>query len=183
MKSLFLVGLLVLIIGFSTFSIAQIPATAQAVNTAPLQERTETATPESAPTQLSVPIVADYPNQILSLKVEGADPTNFPATTASRIFAETVHGLTREVNPSRPVAVRLNLLVMIGGNRNYLEQVYGASYDAVITLSKWNDTVFSRLLVRAVRSSILTEQQLDEVAHTAVLRAHTRVDVAELKTR
>jgi len=73
--------------------------------------------------------------------------------------------------------------VTIGGNRNYLEQVYGSGHDAVITLSKWNDTVYSRLLVRAVRGSILTDEQLDDVARTAVLRAQTRVDVAELKAR
>jgi len=182
MKSLFLVGLLVLI-GFSTFSIGQIPATTRSLNAVTQAERTETAKPENLPAQLSVPIVADYPNQILSLTVEGADSSNFPASTAARIFAEIVHGLTREVNSTRPVAVHLNLLVTIGGNRNYLEQVYGSGHDAVITLSKWNDTVFSRLLVRAVRGSMLTDEQLDEVARTAVLRAHTRVDVAELKAR
>ena len=182
MKLPSLVGLFVLI-GFSTFSIAQIPATTQALNAVPQQERTETAKPENAPTQISVPIVADYPNQILSLTVEGADLTHFPTTTAARIFAEIVHGLTREVNSTRPVAVHLKLLVTIGGNRNYLEQVYGSGHDAVITLSKWNDTVYSRLLVRAVRGSILTDEQLDDVARTAVLRAQTRVDVAELKAR
>jgi hypothetical protein len=182
MKSLSLVGLLVLI-GFSTFSIAQMPATTQAVNTVPQEERAETAKAERALTQLSVPIVADYPNQILSLTVEGADLTHFPTTTAARIFAEIVHGLTREVNSTRPVAVHLNLLVTIGGNRNYLEQVYGSGHDAVITLSKWNDTVYSRLLVRAVRGSMLTDEQLDDVARSAVLRAQTRVDVAELKAR
>jgi hypothetical protein len=143
--------------------------------------RPEFTTPGHAPSQISVQIATEYPNQVLSLTVERRDRMHFPTNLAKRIFGETVRGFTQEVNSTQPVPVHLNLLVTMGGNRNYLEQVYGSQYDAVVTLAKWNDEAFSRLLVRAVRSCVLTEQQLDNVAHAAVLRAHDRVDVTELR--
>lgn len=187
MRSIVIV-ILVIFIGISTNLVAQVSAPGLVANAvpgeaAPRQSPPEAASPDKRSAQFSVPIVADQPDQILALTVEGADRANFPSTIAARIFKETVRGFTTEVNSTRPPAVRLKLLVSIGGTQNYLEQIYGSGHDAVITLSQWDDIVFSRLLVRAVRASLLTDEQLDGVARAAVLRARDRVDVSELKAR
>ena len=156
---------------FSALSLTQLTAQ-NLLETAPEdQSRESRHTP--------VPVIGNSSNQILSLTLEGG--AYVPVATASRIFAETVHGFTREVNASRPVAVHLKLLVKVGADSNDLEQVFGAKYDAVIRLTEWNENVFSRLLVRAVRGAILTEDQLDDIARAALSRAHARVDVSELK--
>ena len=112
---------------------------------------------------LPIQVKSRRPNQILSLTVEGVDRSHFPSAIAAPIFKETVHGFTTEVNPNRPPAVRLKLLVAIGGSQDYFEQIYGSGNDAVIALSHWDDVAFSRLLVRAVRASLLTDEQLDGV--------------------
>lgn len=171
---------LISFLSFPAFSVGQLEPADAAANPAMPQAIAET---EPGPSRFTIPIATDYRSQVLSLTVEGAEQAKFPSALAVRIFGEVVRQVTREVNSTRPVAVRLNLLVKIGGRRDFLECVYGSKYDAVISLSKWSEAAFARLLARGVRDCMFTDKQLDMVAQTALARAHAQVDVGELASR
>src|ERR1051326_4516690 len=83
-------------------SFAQVPGAGLALGTQPKQQDFSSTRKASAPTCIHV--TGDYPNQVLSLTVDNPDRVKFPIAIASHIFAETVHGLTQEVNSSRPPA-------------------------------------------------------------------------------
>ncbi len=85
-----LVVALFVLVTFSSLSSAQLPATNVPVNTAPKPGLPQTAITEKAPSQLSVPIVADYPNQILTLTIECPARMHFPTAAAANIFGEIV---------------------------------------------------------------------------------------------
>ncbi len=50
-------------------------------------------------------------------------------------------------------------------------------------MKRWDEVVSSRFMVRAVRCALLTDSQLDQLARTALARAHSRRSVAELQSK
>lgn len=132
--------------------------------------------------QVAIPVTPDFSPQEVTFTVEGPDLDHFPVALGKRIFSETLHEITRAVNAERPPAVRLKLLLRMGEDRDYVHTTFGAQKEGTqISMVKWNEVKFARLLARAVRNCLLSDQQMDEAAHSAVRRAHMLVSAEELR--
>lgn len=132
--------------------------------------------------QVAIPVTPDFSPQDVTFTVEGSDVGRFPVGLAKRIFSETLHEITHAVNAEQPPAVRLKLLLRMGEDRDYVHTTFGSQQEGTqISMVKWNEVKFARLLARAVRNCLLSDQQMDEAAHSAVRRAHMLVSADELR--
>ena len=144
------------------------------------------ASPDLVPDGLVRSVVqldTDDAQQSLSFAVEKPAEVVFPERLASRIFSETVRTVTDAVSPVRQIPLRLKLTLRLGQKMNHLNINHGSNEETFIVMGDWDEITFSRFLVRAVRSSLLTETQMDDLAAIAMRRAINRVSVAELQKK
>jgi hypothetical protein len=135
------------------------------------------------PGRITVPVIGEHATPELSFVIDKPQAMAVSTSLARKIFLETLHGVTGALNPSHAAKVHLRLTLRLGETGNLLHITHGDKDATIISLKKWDDTTFARLAARAIRSSLLSDKQLDDVAVEALKRAHETVSVEELARR
>ncbi|HVP41939.1 MAG TPA: hypothetical protein VMS96_00825, partial [Terriglobales bacterium] len=73
------------------------------------------------------------------------------------------------------------LVLRMGQSHPYTKTLSGVEDGSEIGMVKWEPRLFARLVARAVRNSIFTDNELDRFASTALVRAESQVSLDELK--
>ncbi|HET7208002.1 MAG TPA: hypothetical protein VFI95_15605 [Terriglobales bacterium] len=135
------------------------------------------------PGRITVPVIGDRASPELSFVIDKPEAMTISTALARKIFLETLHGVTGTLNPYHAAKVHLRLTLRLGQPGNLLHITHGDKDATIISLKKWDDTTFARLAARAIRSSLLSDKQLDDVAVEALKRVHQTVSVDELARR
>ncbi len=140
------------------------------------QDRQAPATPDpqlssTQPTADALPFVVDNPKHL-----------KFPVARARHIFEETVREMRFQLNASHPPEIELDVVLRLGQARDFLE-TDEPSRRTNISMRKWDDVMFARMLTRAVRNSLFSDRDLDTFAITALRRVRSQVSVQELRER
>jgi hypothetical protein len=154
---------------------SQTVATAEPPNVASL------FSPGSATTRVVVPLEQQQFSSDLSFTVERPEKSAFPPGLAKSLYLETIRAVVLAVNPNRKAPIKMLLTLRLGQTSNEVHIAHGTQIGTLICMEKWDEILFTRLLARAVRGSIMTDSEIDELAKVALRRAHETVSVADLR--
>lgn len=127
--------------------------------------------PRNAPVSTSLPFTVENPRNL-----------KFPEEAARRIFEEAVHEVQWQLGASSSHALSVDVTLRLGDPRDYVE-TNGATNRTTLSMRKWDKLLFARMVTRAIRDSLFSNDELDAMAVSALQRADSRVSVRELRGR
>ena len=161
--------------------LATTPLQSQSIATAEPPNIASLFSPGSATTRVVVPIERQQFSSDLSFIVERPEKAPFPPGLARSLYVETIRAVVLAMNPNRKAPIKMLLTLRLGQSTNEVHIAHGTQVGTLICMEKWDEVLFTRLLARAVRGSLMTDNELDESAKLALRRAHETVSVEDLQ--
>ena len=121
---------------------------------------------------------ADEPVQ---LEIENIGSSKVSETLIQRIFRETVHEVAWQLNAEHPPHILARVTLRLGASGYTLETIEGKERRTIICMKQWDEFVFARLVARAARNGLFSDQELDKHARSALARARATTSVNELQ--
>jgi hypothetical protein len=129
--------------------------------------------------QLQVPLSPEYATQGVELTLQKPEKTKVPLSVVRRLFSETVQAVSSTISPEHQLNLHLHVLLRLAQKRDfvYIHQPQGT----MISMKRWDEVMFARLLARAIPSSILSEKDADKAARQAITRTRATISADDLK--
>ncbi len=118
----------------------------------------------------------------IQLNVSNPRNVNYPAALAERILRNTIHALALRLNGRQPPQFIGQIMLRLGDRGFSVEttQPKGQKKRTVITMERWDETLFARMTARAARDNLLADADLDDCARSGLAAARALADVTEL---
>lgn len=128
------------------------------------------------PAAAAEPVVsaADEP---IKLKIENRGRVS--ESLVQRIFRETMHEVAWQLNPEHPPRIVANVTLRLGAAGFTVETLEGKERRTIISLPKWNELLFARMVARAARNGLFSDRELDQHARAGLARARAVTTVSE----
>ncbi len=119
-------------------------------------------------------------NETLPFTVENPKHLRFSPRRARRIYEETLRELKWQFAGTHVPTITLTLTLRLGQGRDYIDTETPAR-KTLISMKKWDEVTFARMIVRAFRNALFSDSELDTVALNALRRVQSQVSVDELR--
>ncbi len=143
-----------------------------------LYAQTQPATGSKASTTPATVSADDDP---VKLEIENRGKKKISEALIQRIFRETVREVAWQLNPEHPPRILARVTLRLGEPGFTLETLEGKQRHTVICMHDWDELVFARMVARAARNGVFSDQELDKHAHAALQRARSVTSVQELQ--
>ncbi len=144
---------------------------------APSQERFATDSTTKTPKE---PLAVDEDDPV-TLVIENQGQTKVSEALIQRIFHETVREVAWQLNPEHPPRILARVTLRLGAPGFTVETLEGKERRTIISMHDWNEVAFARMVARAARNGLFTDQELDRHARAALQRARAVTSVKELQ--
>ena len=135
--------------------------------------------PSVASNQL-LPTATEEP---VKLQVEYLGRVKVPESLIQRIFRETVREVASQLNPQNPPHILARVTLRLGAPGFTIETVEGKERRTVMNMQTWDELAFARMVARAARNGLFSDQELDKHARAGLSRARAVTSVRELQHR
>lgn len=122
--------------------------------------------------------VADEP---VMLELENQGKARVSPALIERIFRETVREVAWQLNPERPPRIMARVTLRLGASGFTVETIEGRERRTIISMQEWDEFAFARMVARAARNGLFSDQELDRYARAGLARARAVASVQELK--
>ncbi len=137
--------------------------------------------PAPAANSFTAPAAAPAEDEPVKLEIENRGKIKVSEALIQRIFRETVHEVAWQLNPEHPPRILAKVTLVLGEPGFTLETIEGRQRHTVIRMQDWNELAFARMVARAARNGVFSDQELDKHARAALLRARSVTSVKELQ--
>ncbi len=117
----------------------------------------------------------------VTLAIENQGKAKVSEAFIQRIFRETVREVAWQLNPEHPPRVLARVTLRLGAPGFTIETIEGKQRRTVICMHDWNEFAFARMVARAARNGLFSDQELDKHARAALQRARAVTSVQELQ--
>jgi hypothetical protein len=117
-----------------------------------------------------------------SLPFEVSNPKHlkWPVAEAGRIYASACELVARAVRPERPPRLQPKFVLVLGAGANQIVRNDGTSE---IHLTKWDPGQFAEAMVVLTTREVVKNEDVRELARSALIAAEATVSVSELKEK
>jgi hypothetical protein len=117
-----------------------------------------------------------------SLPFEVSNPKHlkWPVEEAGRIYSSACELVARAVRPERPPRLQPRFVLVLGAGSNQIVRNQGNSE---IHLTKWDPGQFAEAMVVLTTREILKNEDVRDLARSALIAAEATVSVSELKEK
>lgn len=115
------------------------------------------------------------------IEIENPKHLKLPVALIQRIFRETVREVAQRLNPNRPPLVLAKVTLRIGEPGFNVETTVDKERKTIIRMEAWSETGFARMVARAARHGLFSDDELDLSAAKALAKVHATTSVTELK--
>ncbi len=119
----------------------------------------------------------------IKLEIENRGKTRVSEALIQRIFRETMHEVAWQLNPEHPPRIVANVTLRLGAPGFTVETLEGKERRTILSLPKWDELLFARMVARAARNGLFSDQELDQHARAGLARARSVTSVSELQGR
>lgn len=143
----------------------------------------QTPSSGSGPNPQLVPSRSDEMVEVTYSEIEIVNPGKLPipVTLIQRIFRETVREVARHLNPNRPPLILAKVTLRFGEPGVNVETTMDKERHTVIRMQRWDELLFARMVARAARHGLFSDEELDKSAQKALNKVHAVTSVTELK--
>ncbi len=143
------------------------------------QERFTNSSRTKTP-QAPVAVTEDDP---VTLAIENQGNAKVSEALIQRIFRETVREVAWQLNPEHPPRILAKVTLRLGAPGFTVETIEGKERHTILCMREWDEFAFARMVARAARNGLFSDQELDKHARAALLRARSVTSVHELQGR
>ena len=117
----------------------------------------------------------------VKLEIENHGKIRVSETLIRRIFRETVREVAWQLNPEHPPRILAHVTLRLGAPGFTIETVEGKQRHTIVCMREWDEFAFARMVARAARNGLFTDQELDKHARAGLTRARAVTTVSELQ--
>lgn len=117
----------------------------------------------------------------VQLVIENRGKAHVSEALIQRIFRETMREVALRLNPEHPPRILARVTLRLGEPGFTIETIEGKERHTILCMRHWDEFVFARMVARAARNGLFSDQELDQHARAALLRARTVTSVRELQ--
>jgi hypothetical protein len=117
----------------------------------------------------------------VKLEIVNRGAKRVPEALIQRIFRETVHEVAWQLNPEHPPRILAKVTLRLGEPGFTIETIEGKERSTVLCMHEWDELAFARLVARAARNGLFSDQELDKHARAGLSRARAVTSVTELQ--
>ncbi len=115
------------------------------------------------------------------VEIENPKKLRVSSILVQRIFRETVREVAYQLNPNRPPTILAKVTLRLGAPGFTIETIEGKERRTVLCMERWDEMAFARMVARAARNGLFSDQELDRYARSALSRARAVTSVSELE--
>lgn len=119
----------------------------------------------------------------VNLAIENQSSAKVSEALIQRIFRETVREVAWQLNPEHPPRILARVTLRLGAPGFTVETLEGKERRTLLSMREWDELVFARMVARAARNGLFSDQELDKHARAALQRARAVTSVRELQGR
>ncbi len=119
----------------------------------------------------------------IKLEIEYHGKRRVSEALIQRIFRETMHEVAWQLNPEHPPRIVANVTLRLGTPGFTVETLEGKERLTILSLPKWDELLFARMVARAARNGMFSDQELDQHARAGLTRARAVTSLSELQGR
>jgi hypothetical protein len=120
-------------------------------------------------------------DEAVSLVIENQGKAKMSEALIQRIFRETVREVAGQLNPEHPPHILAKVTLRLGAAGFTVETLEGKERRTIICMREWDEFIFARMVARAARNGLFSDQELDKHARSALVRARAVTSVTELR--
>lgn len=117
----------------------------------------------------------------VKLVIENHGAKRVSEALIQRIFRETVHEVAWQLNPEHPPRILAKVTLRLGEPGFTIETIEGRERHTVLCMREWDEFAFARMVARAARNGLFSDQELDQHARAGLSRARAVTSVNELR--
>ncbi len=117
----------------------------------------------------------------VTLVIENQGKAKVSEALIQRIFRETVREVAWQLNPEHPPRILAKVTLRLGAPGFTVETLEGKDRRTILSMREWDEFVFARMVARAARNGLFSDQELDKHARAALQRAGAVTSVKELQ--
>jgi len=136
---------------------------------------------KTAGTGTAVTAQAPLSSESAPVEIENPKKMRISPVLVQRIFRETMREVAWQLNPNRPPAILAKVTLRLGVPGFTIETVEGKERRTVLCMERWDEMAFARMVARAARNGLFSDQELDRYARSALSRARAVTSVTELE--
>lgn len=124
---------------------------------------------------------AALPSESALVEIENPKKVRLSPALVQRIFRETVREVAFQLNPNRPPTILTKVTLRLGAPGFTIETIEAKERRTVLCMERWDEMAFARMVARAARNGLFSDQELDRYARSALSRARAVTSVSELE--
>ena len=145
------------------------------------QEQFSEPVSKAGGTSTTATALAALPIQSPVVEIENPKKVYVSPILVQRIFRETVREVAWQLNPNRPPTILAKVTLRLGAPGFTIETIEGNERRTVLCMERWDEMIFARMVARAARNGLFSDQELDRYARSALSRARAVTSVTELQ--